>query len=529
MQQGGLENTLDQTEGKVQQMSGKRQYAVLKKRLELPGFLSRELQNGWVLSYHRELCIQSTEDGRMVLLGIAWQFLPEKKTPIEEMEVLCRLCPAEIRREDILEMEESWCGRYVLLCQGVVYTDTCGLFPVFYSGDGISGDCTLLEELAGGTRRNYKPPIGRIMNWMPGPRTQYDGVRRLLPSQLYCYATGELLSRQLLAQHYPGIEDERKRLGRIIDCFDYSLHQMAELFSGAKLLVAITGGHDSRTLLALAAHAGIDFEAFTLWHDEIYEDDLAIPKKLCQAAGIIHHEVPRKNMPDADIRIAEYQDYIAGQIWDEDRLYYAHRQFSSLVPQYGDAVLLRSGVWPNVMEWYRRSFTYDGAGFDFYDWFGIEKGSLEEESLQEYFSWQKDHPQKGLSACNVFYWEQRNGCWLSEIETGFDLPDHVISLQPANCRYLMSMLMEFPEEERIINHHQYKIVKLACPVMAEIPYGSHKRQGEKKGQDFKEKFQRGINRLCRLGLRKTIITYYTMIRTKKEESRMLKKHGRGKF
>lgn len=510
-------------------MSGNGQFAVLKKELAVPGFFSRKLTDGWVLNYQRDLSIQSTKDGRMVLLGIAWQFLPEKKAPLSEMEILCSRFQGLIDRESILEMEESWCGRYVLLCQGTIYTDACSLFPVFYSKEGISGDCTLLEELAGGKRVNYEPPTGRIMNWMPGPRTQYEGVRRLMPSQLYCYTTGTVLSRQLLAQHYTGISDEEKRLERIIACFDYSLRQMQVALPGMKLLVAITGGHDSRTLLALAAHAGVDFDAFTLWHDEIYEDDLSIPKKLCGSAGIIHHEIPRQEQPDSEGRIAEYQDYISGQVCDEDRLYYAHRQFEPLTKQFGDVVLLRSGVWPNVMEWYRRSFTYDGIGFDFYDWFGIKKGSLEERSLQEYLDWQRKQPQKGLSACNVFYWDQRNGCWLSAIETGFDLVDHVISLQPANCRYLMSMLMEFSEEERIINHHQYKIVKKACPVMAEIPYGSHKRQGEKKGQDVKEKIRRAFSRLQSMGLKKTARTYYSMICTRREEARMLKKHGRGKF
>lgn len=510
-------------------MNGGGQYAILKIKLDRPDFSSTKMQGGWTLNHHRNLQVQSTSDGRMVLLGIAWQFLPEKGDPLTEMEALCSKYPEIIDRKEILEMEESWCGRYLLLCQGDVYTDACSLLPVFYSRLGISSDSTLLEELDGGRRKNYESPAGRIMNWMPGPRTQYEGVRRLLPSQIYCCNTGEVLPRMLLASHYDGIEDEKQRLRRIISCFDHSLCQIQELFPAARLLVAITGGHDSRTLLALAEHAGIDFDAFTLWHDEIYEDDLEVPKKLCKAAGIRHYEISRQEKPNAAERVAKYQDYISGQVCDEDRLYYAHRQFDALVEEFGEVVLLRSGVWPNVMEWYRRSFTGDGAGFDFYDWFGIEKGSLEEKSLQEYFDWQKKYPQKGLSACNVFYWDQRNGCWLSAIETGFDLVDHVISLQPANCRYLMSMLMEFPEEERIINHHQYKIVEEACPVMAAIPYGSHKRQGEKRGQDFMEKLLRGIGRLRKLGIRKTVRTYYTMICTKRAEARLLKKQGRGKF
>ncbi len=507
-------------------MSEKGQYAILRQKLSLPDFCHKELPDGWILHYHQDLPLKSSGDGRILLLGIAWQFLTEKGTPAEEMEKLCGRCPGEISREDILKMEESWCGRYILLCQGRVYTDACALLPVFYSSEGVSGDCTLLEELAGGKRKNYELPPHRIMNWMPGPLTQYENVRRLLPSQIYDYEKKEVLSRQLLATHYPGIADEQERLARIISCFDYSLRQMQETLPDTKLLVAITGGHDSRTLLALANHAGIDFDAFTLWHDDIYEDDLAVPKKLCKAADITHYEIPRQEKSDAASRMEIYQDHISGLIWDEDRLYYAHRQFDSLTEQFGKVALLRSGVWPNVMEWYRRCFTADGPGFDFYDWFGVEKGSPEEKSMEEYFAWHRAHPQKGLSPCNVFYWDQRNGCWLSAIETGFTLFDQVLSLHPANCRYLMTMLMEFPEEERIINHHQYKIVEKACPEMTAIPYGGHKRQGEKAGQDFLEKVQRGLGRLRKLGLRRTIKTYRSMIHTRREEERMLHKRGR---
>lgn len=499
-------------------------FAILKK--PLPGMSTRVLPEGWVLSYQAPLRVQCSKDGRIVLLGIAWQFLPERGTPMEEAEALCNRFPGTIPEEAVLEMEESWCGRYALLCQSVVYGDTCTLLPVFYSKLGVSSDCTLLAEQAGQPRKNYTMPPRRIMNWMPGPLTQYDGVRRMLPSQLYCYTTGEVYSRQLLAAHYPGIADEDARLERIVTCFDYSLRQMQNALPGTKLLVAITGGHDSRTLLALCKHAKIDFDAFTLLYDDIYEDDVTVPKELCRVEHIPHHEVLRDCKPDYAVREAEYLDHISGLVQDEDRLYYAHQQFEPLVQQFGEMALLRSGVWPNVMEWYRRSFTPTGPGFDCFDWFGAQPGSLEEKSLQEYFAWQEQHPQQGLSACNVFYWDQRNGCWLSAIETGFDLIDHVVSLQPANCRYLMSMLMEFPAEERIINHHQYKIVAKACPSFSAIPYGGRKRQNETGGRILKDKVIRGLQRLRKLGLQKTIKTYYTMIRTRVEEMRMLKKQGR---
>ena len=121
-------------------MMGKGQFAILKKTLSLPGARQLALQDGWVLYYHEQLPVQCSRDGRIVLMGIAWQFLPERGTPMEEVEKLCQKFSGAIPEEAILEMEESWCGRYVLLCQGVVYGDTCTLLPVFYSELGVSSD-----------------------------------------------------------------------------------------------------------------------------------------------------------------------------------------------------------------------------------------------------------------------------------------------------------------------------------------------------------------------------------------------------
>lgn len=503
-------------------MNYEKQFAILKTTLNLPEFRSMPLQDGWVLNCHKNLRLRTSADGRFVLLGLAWQFLPERKTPMEEIEQLCSRFSGQIPEKEILLMEETWCGRYVLLYNGTVFTDTCALLPVYYSALGVSSDCTLLARQMGMPRKNYTMPR-RMMNWMPGPLTQYEAVFHLLPCQIYHYHTGQAAPRPLLAQGYAGIPEQEQRLDRIIACFDAALRNMQAELPNTKLLVAITGGHDSRTLLALAKHAGVDFDAYTLMYDMIYEGDVAVPKELCKAAGIPHHLIPRDKTLYSAQREQEYLDHISGAVYDEDRIYYACKQFDPLVQQFGDVAVLRSGVWPNVMEWYRRSFTPTGPGFDCYDWFGAQKGSLEEKSLQQYFAWNEQHPQPGLSACNVFYWDQRNGCWLAPIETGFDLMDHVTSLQPANCRYLMSMLMEFPEEERIMNYHQFRIVQKACPVMAQIPFGGKKRQSESAGRVIWEKLGRGVHRLRTLGIRKTIKTYQSMIKTKQQEKRLRKK------
>lgn len=502
------------------------QFAILKNTVELPGYRHIPLADGWILNHHEKLPVHRSQDGSILLLGIAWQADPARQDPTQEIERLC----ASSRRDDpkaLMAMEETWCGRYVLIHHARIYTDTCSLLSVFYSALGVSSDCTLLARAAGQEEKLYTPHPG-VMNWMPGPLTHYEGVFKLLASQTYQYTTGQLASRPLLAQCYQSIPDEQEKLAAITDCFTNSLRNMARALDGRKLLIALTGGYDSRTLFALAHRAGIDFETYTLEYDTIYADDVSIPRRLCELTGVKHHYVPvERDRYDARLE-QDYLVHTAGLIRDQDRIFYAHGQYQQLIERFGDTAFLRSSIWENVIEYFRRSFTQTGPGFDFYDWFGVEAGSPEKRSLEMYFAWNDAHPQKDLVASNLFLWLQREGCWLSAIESGFDMLEGAVSLQPANCRLFMSMMLDFPRDERLMKYHQAKLIRYACPAIGEVPFGSDKVRGETLLKKLLPKLRRGLSRLRRLGLKKTFQTYASFIRhrlDKKKLAKQLDKHS----
>lgn len=501
------------------------QFAILKTPVELPGYVHVSLSNGWILSHHEKLPVYRSADNSTLLLGIAWQVAPGRGTPVQEIEQLCASHPQGDDRSAILAMEETWCGRYVLIRHATVHTDTCSLLAVFYSDQGISSDCTLLAQAAGQSEKLYSPGPG-VMNWMPGPLTHYDGVRRLLASQTYQYTTGEVSARPLLAQHYQTIADEQELVHAFTDLFTNSLRNMTAALGNKKLLIALTGGYDSRSLFAMAHRAGIDFDAYTLEYDTIYADDVDIPRKLCQLTGVKHHYIPVDHARyDAQLE-QDYLTHTAGLIRDQDRIFYAHGQYQQLIEKFGEVVFLRSSIWENVIEYFRRSFTETGPGFDFYDWFCVAEGSLEKRSLEQYFAWNTAHPEQGLVASNMFLWLQREGCWLSDIESGFALLDNAISLQPANCRLFLRMLMDFPRDERLMKFHQAKLIRHACPAIGEVPFGSDKIKGETLIDRLIPKIKRGVDRLCKLGIRKTVLTYTSFIRHRISKHKLQKKLDR---
>ena len=488
------------------------QFVILKKPLTLPGFRTLPLSDGWVLSCHEALNVFYLPKHELLLLGLAWQTLPGRASPERELEALSEGCKGPLTDHQLMELEQSWCGRYVLICGERVFLDACGLMPIFRSAAGISCSLTLLAEAMGLETKIYEP--GKVMNWMPGPLTPYPEITRAMPSQICCFKSGETRRRPLLSLFGPNAADGEERVRLFADVFANCLRNMRERLPGHKFLLALTGGYDSRALFALAKYAGLDFDAYTLEYDGIYLEDMELPKELCRLTGTAHHFIPRDHSRYSAAREEEYLRHTAGLIRDADRLFHAHGQYQELAAPYDETALLRGSIWETAVEFYGRSFDGSGPKEDFYDWFCVPEKSVEKRSLEQYFAWQKRFSQPELAPCDAFYWEQRAGCWLSAIEDGFDLLAHTVSLQPANCRLLISMLLEFPREERIVKEHQARIIRFACPAIADVPFGKNTVPDQTILKILAHKLRRLSYRMETRGLLRTLSLYSGMMKEK---------------
>ena len=477
------------------------QFALLRRALPLPGFRQLRLEGGWILNWHERLPMLAFPEKQIYLLGDVWQVRPDRGTPAEEIRKL----DASPDYERVLRMEESWCGRYVLLCRGRVFSDATGLLPVFYGAAGVSSDCLLLaEEMGLGIRIH---DCRQVVNWMPGPRTHYAEISRLLPSQSYDLYSGACVSVPLFARDVPEYGDEDALVEGFSALFCTGLQNLHTAFPRHKLLLALTGGYDSRTLFALAIRAGIPFDAFTLEHEHMPVGDMELPKLLCDRAGVRLITAARERDAYSPARERAYTEHTAGLVRDEDRLFYAYGQYQKLLEPYGDAVLLRSSIWETAVEFFPRMFDRDGPTEAFYTGMELTAPCPERKAVDRYFAWCAAHPQAGIELCDRFYWEQRAGCWLSSIEQGFDLFEHARTVQPLNSRLLLTLLFQFPREERLAKRHQVRIIEAACPAVAGIPFAGKRRRGETALTRAAGKLKKAAHRLRLLGLRKTVRLY----------------------
>lgn len=430
---------------------------------------------GSMLVYERHLNVCCNEDCTAVLIGNAWQAHPEKDCP----ENIIKTFSGKTTIEDVYLEEKTWCGRYVLIVNDWLFLDFCGTLGIFYSDDmRLSSSYRILCEQIG-TEAIYPDTLGAgLMNFVPGPLTPSGLVKRLMPSEIINVRTGEKRVRPLNPDGVWSAENNQERINELEKFFTCSLRNMAKHFPNSVFWLALTGGKDSRTLMALLESSGIEYKAFTCWHEHISETDLVLPPKLADAVHVPYKFIERRSDNYSPSRAEEYRRHTGGMADDADKPMYVYGQYQELDPQH-QVVLLRSGIWEHSCYFYKKRFTQRAAmtmekNFDMARVFpSFSKHELYRQSLSQ---WQKlnesDSVNKGINIWDLLYVEQRLGAWLSSIEQGFDMMEGVVSVQCCNSRLFFSILTGFNDEDKYGKKHEMSIVRQLCPVLAKYRYAN---------------------------------------------------------
>lgn len=424
-----------------------------------------QMENGFQLCYQQDLRMWHSEDSRAVLLGHAWQTDPDRGTPEDEIGNVVRR--EFIKHEDVYDIEKTWCGRYVLIVDEWIYLDCCGLLGVFYSNCHVSSSLHVLCGIEG--REIIYPQIEhrKSPDFVPGAETCFDGVKRLLPSQIYNYVKSEVMIRPLLPDGIIHTDSDKSRVSLLEKYYVHSLKNLQKHFEGVELWLALTGGRDSRTTMALMERAGIQYHCYTLESHYISTADRKIPYKIAKKLKRPHVFISRADKEFSQKRYDDYKVHTSGMAVDEDWRHYAFNEFNNLLVNSGsDAVIiLRSGVWESVCEFYRKRCK---SGFNLRELFPYNSF---EQSLDAWFSYVKtDKTNDWMTIWDRTYFDLRLGCWLSSVEQSCDIMDGLTFIQPCNSRIFLSILLDFDRNNRIAKKHEEKIVKELCPLIAGIPY-----------------------------------------------------------
>lgn len=483
-------------------MINDKQFLIGDKPTSLSGWNNITLVNNKILSYQPKLNVLINDEHSVVILGYAWNVLPDVKTP----EDAIREWNSETTRNEIFETENYWCGRYVLVVGNALYLDTSGSLGVFYGGTDISSSMNVICQ-----HQNKKIVIPNIQHrvdpdYVPGGKTMNQGINRLLPSQVLDIVTCSVENRPLLPSGIITENSIESQIDRLAESYVYSLKNMANHFKGYTIQLALTGGRDSRAVLALIERSGVKYETFTAEHDNLQDGDRYIPKKLAKILNRPYRFIRRNKKLWSQQKYDDYHQHTSGYAVDEDWLFYSYGQYQQLNRSKTEKTLiLRSAIW-EIPNSYLRKY-YDGKCFDLYK---IYPGMLLNPILKESGDkWLKmvnnDKFNNEISKINRLMWEFRNGCWTSSIEQSFDMMDNIESIQTCNNRYFLSILLGFDAELSHKKKHEELLVSRVCPQIGNIIYDDQgtsapywickKRNLEKSYNQIKRKVKKCIKRI----------------------------------
>ena len=229
------------------------------------------------------------------------------------------------------------------------------------------------------------------------------------------------------------------------------------------MLLALTGGFDSRVLMAGLNYSGLPYEAITFHYPNIRPSDADIPKKLARISGVPHRLIRRQGR--------HYQNWEAfnvhtsGHSVEMDRDYMLYQQFNAL--EADNTILLRGGGFEvgrcAYYPWLPAA-PLDGNGIS-----AIQKGNgVQGSSWCKWMDWVKKTPQVTLDWRDRYYIEQRLAGWLSSTEQALDMVNIERQI-PANSTLFFNVMLALPEAVRKTKIQMTDLIKYLSPQLLEVP------------------------------------------------------------
>jgi hypothetical protein len=247
------------------------------------GWCTTELPGTGVLTYAPELPVAVVRDAdgmAWCLAGLARQSDPGSRDPTDQL--------VRARTAHVPSLYQSWAGRWMLVGAGEVHLDATGLLGCLYARgpDGacwMSTSAALLAELWGPshvTRDARALRHARGLDWIPAPGSRHPPIRRLLPSRILDVRSGSTRPRSWLRGAGSGLP-----YAAILELLQARLGEPLRRLGTNEVWVPLTGGQDSRLVLALALAAGLKIHAYTNERDMTLADRL-LPRRVARAAGV---------------------------------------------------------------------------------------------------------------------------------------------------------------------------------------------------------------------------------------------------
>ncbi|MEM6611370.1 MAG: hypothetical protein AAF652_03780 [Cyanobacteria bacterium P01_C01_bin.72] len=425
--------------------------------------------NRW-LSYSRDLriCRATDLDGvEWILLGMAIETTAE----IEPKELISQLSTAEVS-----DRYYGWAGRWLLIGDSQIHLDANGLLGCFY-GEKTPGDIwlssspvLLAQILALDSPDKRVLVYGKGMTWYTPPRSGFPQIRRLLASQTISFITGAISPRPLMPEIISKIDGDRhysETITLIENALVTALRNLGK--QQQPLYLGLTGGYDSRLMLAIAMKAGVNFTTFTRVAARMSGADRILPPKLAKQCGIPHTFLRQQPPPEQQQRRQLVRQHAGNNVSDGDAEPFVMGVRDKLkgISFGGHGFAIASGF--HTLRQLPATFTVDQGAVQIAELFDEPADSSAVSGLQEWLSWIEQHPQPHLDWRDRFFLEQRQAGWLSSKEQVYDLTD-LTRFPVLNASRTYSLLLSIPPAKRLGSLVQVALLERLAPQLCQYPF-----------------------------------------------------------
>lgn len=389
-------------------------------------------------------------------------------------------------------------GRFVLAYKWkqnqYFYTDAGATKAAFYTNTShgviVASHASLTAALEG----HASAPSKAVKPWLQAKRTSYPGHFTPFAGVYHLTANVRLNLQSGKTQRFyprkPLKQQPEEKLSTALSSIQALMDTQVRLLStlGRPLVASLSGGVDSRFVLACTAKYSPDILYFTYHHRADYDQDLQISKQLAERLNLRHTVIKYDpKVPSADTKTPEYKEFLAN-MRQATYLHHGHRlawnYYTQLPPNAihigGELSEILQAFW-STTAWYweeaRKPFTPAKMARAY--------GTPDDPDIVALFDqFARDVNFAAITQANgydpfdFFYWEHRMGVWRSHVALESDPAFDAVSLFA--CRKLLELGLALPIGMR----HRQELPRLGIeeylPQAADIPIASGRPQFNKK-------------------------------------------------
>jgi hypothetical protein len=436
-----------------------------------PDWISHRLSDVLVLSHCPRLRAADlrTSDGvTFILLGLAVLADPAETRAIADAS-------SSRTSSEIEEWTSCWAGRWLLISERACYQDASGQIGLCTRRVGaelwISSSPAILGDHLPGARPAPRLPWqiahAQGMDWIPAPLTTRDGVLRVLPMRVLDPRNGSIRPVRYAPPTGEGIGQLAEYLKTVM--VNWTRTGFREHFVG------LTAGLDTRTVLAAAAGAGIEFQTYTTKYPFIAAADAALPPRLAARAGTSHLLHDTFNPADDPARrraaMAEHMD---GALFAPSIEHYA--KLSDPFLEDGGRTLAKGNCfeigrcyfWEKFSQQTQAPTDADQILAGYRPWWTPKPEALWTHALQAWIGSLSEPMSLKMDWRDRFYLEQRLGGWLSANQMYPDIFDST-NFYAGNSLWIFDLLLRLDPAKRESGAAQREIISAMAPQLLDLP------------------------------------------------------------